>query len=256
MKDILLFGRLGNKENDIKFFNHLLPLDVLNIVEPFGGTFAVTRKIYNDDKYIKYVNDNDKQLFKIYHDPDGYKKMIVDFNNYLLLTTLEQSNGKKYGDTKKLIEYINNSSYDDDLKKSYIANKIIRGSFCKMTKSTNTDKFINIMKKINFSCEDWETFINIHKTNDNTFIFLDPPYLFSDNSTYSAQSDDNTPDMTDILYKIYEIFKDNKTKARIMLIINDLKILRWLYKDYIKGSYTRIYQLSKKKSSHLIICNY
>ena len=62
----ILFGRFGNKTNDIKHFKHLLPLDVKIVVEPFGGTFAVTRIIYNDDKYVNYVNDNDETLYYIY----------------------------------------------------------------------------------------------------------------------------------------------------------------------------------------------
>ena len=45
-------------------------------------------------------------------------------------------------------------------------------------------------------------------------------------------------------------------KCKIMLIINKLDILVYLFKDYIKGEYERIYQLSKKKAVHLIITNY
>jgi site-specific DNA-adenine methylase len=43
MKESILFGRLGNKQQDIQFFKKYLPLDVKTIVEPFGGTFAITR---------------------------------------------------------------------------------------------------------------------------------------------------------------------------------------------------------------------
>jgi len=54
-KDIILFGRLGNKTTDIKHFRDLLPIDVKFVIEPFGGTFAVIRIIYGDKKYKKYI---------------------------------------------------------------------------------------------------------------------------------------------------------------------------------------------------------
>ena len=41
-----------------------------------------------------------------------------------------------------------------------------------------------------------------------------------------------------------------------MLIINKLYILEYLFNDYIKGEYDKIYQVGKKKSKHLIITNY
>jgi hypothetical protein len=52
------------------------------------------------------------------------------------------------------------------------------------------------------------------------------------------------------------VLQNPLTKAKIMLIINDLKILRHLYKDFIKGDYDRVYQIGKRKEKHLIITNY
>ena len=41
-----------------------------------------------------------------------------------------------------------------------------------------------------------------------------------------------------------------------MLIINRINIIEWDFKDFVKGAYARIYQLSNKKMDHLIISNY
>ena len=41
-----------------------------------------------------------------------------------------------------------------------------------------------------------------------------------------------------------------------MLVINELNMLSYLFKNCIKGEYEKIYQLSKKKAVHWIICNY
>ena len=56
--------REGSKQNDIKYFSHLLPLDVKRVVEPFAGSFAVIKLFYKDlSKYDFHINDNDEKLF-------------------------------------------------------------------------------------------------------------------------------------------------------------------------------------------------
>ena len=60
--------------------------------------------------------------------------------------------------------------------------------------------------------------------------------------------------MTQIVVDILEYL--TVCKCKVMLGINNLNILSYLFKGYIKGEYEKIYQLSKKKAMHLIICNY
>ena len=43
-----IINRSGGKENDINFFQHLLPLDVDAVVEPFGGSVAVVKHFHKD----------------------------------------------------------------------------------------------------------------------------------------------------------------------------------------------------------------
>ena len=45
VKYINIIKRLGNTEDDKKYFEDLLPLDFETIVEPFGGSLAVIRQI-------------------------------------------------------------------------------------------------------------------------------------------------------------------------------------------------------------------
>ena len=54
-KTINIIRRLGNKETDIKFFKHLLPLDAKTVVEPFGGTFAVIKHFYKATIKYKFL---------------------------------------------------------------------------------------------------------------------------------------------------------------------------------------------------------
>jgi len=38
-----IIKRIGSKQTDIEFFKHMLPIDVDIIVEPFAGSFAVSK---------------------------------------------------------------------------------------------------------------------------------------------------------------------------------------------------------------------
>ena len=254
-KENILFGRLGNKTTDIKHFIQYLPLDIKNVIEPFGGTFAVTRIIYNDNKYNKFVNDNDEQLVEIYKNPEAYSTLCKHLNTIAKKHVNENNNVivKKFlEETEKDKLCIENKNVYEYWKKE----KIIRGGIVKIIKEINHTKMIDTMKNIKFTFEDYKIILDRYKYTKDSFIFLDPPYLFSDNSQYARQSKTQDTDMTDMIYIILDMLKDKKTKAKIMMIINDLKLLRYLFKDYIKGDYTRVYQTAKRKCQHLIITNY
>jgi site-specific DNA-adenine methylase len=239
-----LIQRLGSKTTDIKNFVDLLPLDVKTVVEPFGGSFAVIRDVYSDDKYKKYVNDSDPELYYIYKHPEQLKKGLKIWNKI--------ADEKITTDEKK--EKLMKQKININVKNYISRSLIIRGSIAKKKNIDNIDEQINFIKKINFSNEDAFKFMNKFLFKKDTFIFLDPPYLFSDNTPYKTQREDT--DATNYYIYFLEILKNPRVKAKIMLIINDLKILRWIYKNYIKGQYERVYQLGKKKSTHLIITNY
>ena len=248
----ILFGRFGNKTNDIKHFKHLLPLDVKIVVEPFGGTFAVTRIIYNDDKYVNYVNDNDETLYYIYKNSEKYSKMCKELNA-IALNNINKNGKVVFVD---FMEEIKDKNYDKIMLDYWKIEKIIRGYSIKISKHIDHSNFIKCMKNINFSCKNFKDIINKFRKQENVFIFLDPPYLFSDNSHYSQQQRKEGSDMTHIIYEIFEILQDKTTKAKIMMIMNDMKIIRYIFKDFVKGEYEKIYQIGKRKSIHLIITNY
>ena len=103
-----------------------------------------------------------------------------------------------------------------------------------------------------FTNEDYINIFNKYKNDDKAFLFIDPPYLFSDSSGYHPQNENK--DMTAIILDPLELLKT--AKCKIMLIINKLNILEYLFKDFIKGEYSKIYAITLKKMKHLIITNY
>ena len=111
---------------------------------------------------------------------------------------------------------------------------------------------VSILINSLFTNEDYINIFNKYKNDEKAFIFIDPPYLFSDNSRYFPQNE--FKDMTSIIIDILELLKT--AKCKVMLIINKLNILEYLFKDFIRGEYIKTYSLTKKKMKHLIITNY
>lgn len=243
-----LLGRLGNKQNDIKFFKHLLPKDKTIIIEPFCGSFAVIRNLYKDKKFIKICNDNDSNLIYICQNHYKYLNFVNEIHNKInkFITPDKPFLFKEIINHVKEYKELEPIFYD-----FWYKSHVLRNSIIKVNKNEPI-KDINIFNEIEFYNKDYKEIINIYKDNENAFIFLDPPYMFSDNKNYKSNLEDK--DNTNMIYEIYEFI--TTCKCSVMLIINDLKFLRWLFKDYIKGEYERIYQIGKKHDTHLIITNY
>jgi len=73
--------------------------------------------------------------------------------------------------------------------------------------------------------------------------------MFSNNQTYIPQQNDN--DNTGMLIDIRDFMKT--CKCKVMLIINKLEIIKYLFKEFHKIDYIRIYQIGKKKITSFCI---
>lgn len=241
--------RSGNKQNDIKYFSHLLPLDVKRVVEPFGGSFAVTKHFYKDiEKYDFHINDSDVSLFYVYN---NFKDVLTKTHELRKIYDTDYAPECKKLDFKK---YFDSLDINPHMKKHLTDTNFIRGNLFKCPK--HDDKYNpieeTILKSAIITNLDYTEIFQMYKDDYDAFLFLDPPYLFSDNSIYIPQLDEN--DMTQIIIDVLEFLKT--CKCKVMLIINKLNMLEHLFKDYIRGEYLKIYGASKKKLKHLIICNY
>ena len=118
--------------------------------------------------------------------------------------------------------------------------------------------FFDWISKTEFTNEDYTKVLAKYKQNKNAFIFLDPPYFDSFNNYYMSYNDgfkdsvivDNTVMYIDILNFI------KNTKNKTMLIINKNAITDHIYGNYTVGIYDKVYQMTKKKTQHIIVCNY
>lgn len=257
----------GNKRLDIQFFKpHYPPNNEYDIVvEPFCGTSAVAFDLNKQS----HLNDIDPKLIKLYDliREDNIEETFIkifDYVNGLLKTNT----------IKEIVELFNNS--DDKLnilaklkyKRKLTFTKNISLKPPKITKKNIAfQKFIK--EKTTVTNYDYIEIFNKYMNDPTAFIFIDPPYFDSSNTDYYSQKLENptnttiqTKDNTKMFIDIYHLLKNGKCK--VMLIINDNYITRFIYNDFIKSSYMKKYlnnilinnKYLNKCSSHLIVTNY
>jgi len=232
--------RLGNKKNDIKYFIDYLPMDVKYILEPFGGSFAVINYVYNDDKYVKLVNDADLTLYYAYTHPKEILDVKLKINKIF-----SKKSAIIYGDKIS-------TKFLSDIKMHPLVRKYFQNaSFFGIHKQKIDMDDYNMMKKINFYNMDAFDFLEPFLKKPDTFIFLDPPYFESFNNKYDVEID-----VCEIYKKIHDIFINKKISAKIMLVANSHVELLKLFKPFIVCSYDKLYQIKKKKEKLFVAINY
>ncbi len=246
----------GNKRGEVeKIYNSFKDdIDKYNtIVEPYCGTSAFSYYVWlnNKDKNIQYIlNDNNKKLIDLYNISKDEEKFKLLYNSLIKLQ--EQTTNKE-----KYLEIVKNS--DNDLLSYIYVNKVysIRPGLYPINKKFNIDSwkaFLNAPiidfvrnAKITFLNKDAIEVYNEYKSNEKALIFLDPPYLISNNSWY------NDPKIN-----IYEYLFENdiiKEKALIILCLENNWVIKLLFKDKKSITYDKKYQTSKKDTEHIIILN-
>jgi site-specific DNA-adenine methylase len=116
-----IITRLGNKENDIKYFHHLLPRDPLVVVEPFGGSFAVIKHFYKDpEEYKFHINDTDERLNYVYLHPEELNENINKLNKLYV----DEYEGIDYSKDDSFFTYVNGLDMNTLLKAYIIQHKI------------------------------------------------------------------------------------------------------------------------------------
>jgi site-specific DNA-adenine methylase len=254
MKNHFLISYSGNKRDEVeRIYNNIDFDDKKIIIEPFCGSCALSVYIAlkHPKKYKYIINDNDKyliELIKLAKNKKKFDKFINEINNICF----------------KDNQFINKEIYynlikQDNLKGWYISKKfyqIRQGLYpLKKVNKINLDGvFIDFIRNENviIKNDDAITLINEYKDNKECIIFLDPPYLNSCNDFYLNHN-------TNVYEYIYKHLDDLKMyKSFIILCLEDIWIIRLLF-DKLKDSfiiYEKLYQITKRKTNHIIITNH
>jgi len=265
--DTIPLGCMGNKKNELKL---LLPIIEPHLttstifVEPFCGSSIVSFNVFKKNKNIEFhINDLDPLRIKF------YKNM-----------TQEKERKKLYELEKEILEKGEELYYsivrgkDDDYLKYVISKRI--HSFRHGLYPTNkkiilheiSDNWKDFLNKTVITNEDYLHIIDKYKDNKNAFLYLDPPYLDSYNSSYGTYNKNKNCDAhlkiidnAELYIKLLDLL--NTGKCKVLFSINNCAITNYIYKDYIKDIYNHKYQTTyienkpnKKNTNVLIISNF
>lgn len=255
----------GSKRLDYKYFVKYIPKHITTIVEPFGGSAYVSLALFKENPEIKcHVNDNDEKLINFYNELKKNAQKVIDGYNTLLSKLSKESfdevikNYKNDSGTKleKAINYLYYRRVQTFFKLgTYPINKKIQS-----IDMSKFPVFFEWIKKTKFTCHDYEVIFDEYKNVKSAFMFIDPPYLDSFNARYNSYigktitEDKLMIDNTKVFVDIIDLFDARKCKC--MLIINKNAITMKLYDGYVVDEYDKLYQVTKKKTKHLVICNY
>lgn len=266
MKNHYFTSYAGNKRKEIKDILPFINLDanaatanITTILEPFAGSAAMSYYIStlypNRFKYI--LNDNDKinyDLYNISRDAElteelneNINKIIDEFNTYT-----DDDNRKIFYNSinnKTLEGYIFKHKYYSIRAGLYplISNKKQIKPY-KLQDFPIYDFYNN--EDITYENIDGIEFINKYNQDDDKLFLLDPPYLASCNDFYN-KSDCN----------IYEWVFNNKvslldSRNKILFILENIWIIKLLLRDFnILLEYDKQYQITKKKTTHIVYSN-
>lgn len=253
MKNHFFMPYYGNKRQEVEKIYEVIKdrlFDIDTIIEPFGGSGALSYYIstLHPGKFKYIINDNNEILIELYRlsrIPDKWDKFIdkiIELNNTILCKE----------DYQKIIK-------DETIESFIIKHKIyaIRPGLYPTGKKYGKDYLENMKKapildflrteNVILLSTDANALIKQFMDNNKAFIFLDPPYLGTDNSWYKTPTTN-----------IYEYLLDNDIclmNAYIVLCLQNNWIIKLLFKGKNNITYDKKYETTKKLITHIIIDN-
>lgn len=254
----------GGKTRACKYLDEVLTehfdIKAINtVVSPFfgGGSF----EFYLQNKYNMSILANDKftplaTFWKCCK--ENKKKLCIELNNIDNVTkdTFNEFRDNIMTET----DMVRQSMYYFVINRCSFSGATLSGGFSQESSEKRfTKSSIKRLENLNLydfhiSNHDFVQYINDCETigNDDTIMFLDPPYYLEKKSRLYGKCGD-----------LHETFDHKKlhdlleTKEKWMMTYNDCKYIRDLYSKYIIVNITWKYSMNKtKKSSEIvIICN-
>lgn len=265
------FPYVGNKRTETKYLkDYILNLvktkNIKRIVEPFCGSCSFSLYCYyelglTDIQYI--LNDSDRRLIKMldYVKCKTFLPFMNAINSIISHLTKEMHNdiikrSKEYPDS--LFHYIYYNKIYNYRKGLYPA-KVKKLDYSRFSK---LDDFF-ALDQVKLLNDDYRLIFNLYGGDQHALIFLDPPYFNSANNFYDQYQANTyaTGEIIDNTAMYVDIVKLLKNDSSVIGILNSPEILRYMYTDYVKEYYNKIYQLTrkggkKKNTEHMIISNF
>lgn len=254
LKNHFFMAYAGNKRQEVKNIFESIKNNIDSIkfiVEPFCGSSALSFYLSSlyPGRFTYILNDNNKFLIELY-------QIFKDEEQLITFTNDIKEEIKKI--VSKEIYLTHQKKSNECLKSWFIVNTYysIRPGLYPL-EGLKTEKIDKLSKSpiieflrtenIILSCSDWKTIYDHYKMNEDALIFMDPPYLSSCNDFYKCPN-----------ANVYEELFENdidKENAKIILCLENIWIIKLLFKSKKCYEYDKKYETSKKKTTHCIILN-
>ena len=261
-----IFPYHGNKRREYEHIKHYINLNGIRyIIEPFCGSSAISFLLWEEHPELTFfLMDSDWDLMRVYTEikektPEEIKNNInavlnIEDETYFKNLVEVYSGKKKISITKEKKAEIEANIYNFMVYKMSLKLGRIFEKRKEFKLNKRQLKFIEFIKSdnVHFLRSDWFQSFTTYCNTKDSLIILDPPYLMAYNGFYDLQAQMGYTN-------IYEYLADHKIcnfGAKIMLVLEENWITRLLFKDFIKATYGKVYEMSKKKTKHIIICNY
>lgn len=249
MKNHFYISYMGNKREEVERIYELIK-DFIKpdtvFIEPFCGSCALSYYIWTKHPTLKFIlNDSSKflfEMFNLFKSDEELNKLNDWYNEKIDKISKEEYN--------KIIN--NNDTYSTFLKKKYFY--LREGIFPINKNHSKIDlknyPIYNFFRNadIKYINGDAIELIEKEKNNKKNIIFIDPPYINTCNIYYDYNDSSN----------IYEyLFNNNinKYKCSLIGVFENSWIIKMILKKNIILEYEKIYQMSKRKTSHIYISN-
>ncbi len=234
--------RYGNKQKDLKYFIDYLPKDIKTVCEPFAGSFAVIRNVYDDPKYNIHINDIDKKFM------NTFGEIVNNIEEYYKMREFPPPSYCPYEEMK---EHIDKFNFTDETKEEIYRTRIApRGCATTFPKKVKYDGLKELWNRATITHKDYKEILEQYKDDEEAFLFLDPPYLNSSNKDYNTGSmvdeKNNIIDNTEYYIDILNFMKI--CKCKVLLVINNNAVMRYVFRKHILGQYNKTYASSRKEN--------
>ena len=260
MKPIIKWS--GGKSDEIKIFEKYFPDNYETYIEPFVGGGSV---YFNLEPQKAVISDVHPELI------DFYKTIANGNSNEIINFMKEHPNTEEEYYKVRSIDITN--SIDNASRFYYLRKTCFRGMMrynkkggfnvpygryktCSYTDLENNDYHKLLARTEILNCGFEDIFNNEKYNNENSFVFLDPPYdsPFTDYGYCNFTREHHK--------KLAECFKN--TKMKCMIVISETDFIRELYSNYIIEKYPKKYRFKLYDNrinddinkNHLIITNY
>lgn len=259
MKPVMKYA--GGKSRELHLIKPFFP-EFKTYIEPFVGGGSV---FFDLELENSVINDFDPMVTQLYTDIAFNRDRLIEELKSLENTeecyyqVRDMFNGKAEHDylSSTLYLYLNRTRYQGMVRYNQKGEMNVSYGRYKTYEPWKhlTEEVSELLQKTTIHNSSFEELLKEYNQED-CFFYCDPPYMgaFKDYGGFQTFTEEKH-----IL--LCELFKESK--AKIMINISDVGIIRELYEPYIKAEYDKSYSFNiknrmenSKDVKHLIITNY